>query len=46
MFNSKSIAKSRNIQEFKISQGNWIKNLDSDDYWHQDKLKYVAEKQN
>ena len=33
-----SIAKSRNIG-IENAKGNWISFLDSDDYWHPDKLK-------
>ena len=38
-----SIAKSRNIG-IENAKGNWISFLDSDDYWHPDKLKLVAYK--
>tara|TARA_B100001989_G_C24526649_1_gene459048 strand:- start:307 stop:1131 length:825 start_codon:yes stop_codon:yes gene_type:complete len=38
-----SIAKSRNIG-IENASGNWISFLDSDDYWHPDKLKLVADK--
>ena len=40
--NHGSIAKSRNIG-IENAKGNWISFLDSDDYWHPDKLKIVAE---
>lgn len=38
-----SIAKSRNIG-IENARGNWISFLDSDDYWHPEKLKLVANK--
>ena len=40
---NKGLAYSRNIG-IENAKGNWISFLDSDDYWHPDKLKYVAEK--